>query len=95
MASTETKAERLDRELGELLQELCVVLPGAQVLSAFLFTVPFASRFTELTSGERAVFLGALICAAIASLFSSLPAPFTGSCFESTTSIPLARRTQN
>ena len=34
--------ERRARELAELLQELRVVLPGAQVLFEFLLTVPFA-----------------------------------------------------
>ena len=39
---------RLDRELGELLQELRVLLPGVQVLFAFLLTVPFTRRFTQI-----------------------------------------------
>ena len=34
--------ERADRNMGELLQELRVALPGVQVLFAFLLTVPFA-----------------------------------------------------
>lgn len=38
----ESEAERLDRQLAELLQELRVVLPGVQVLFAFLLTVPSA-----------------------------------------------------
>lgn len=33
---------KLDRELNELLQELRVILPGVQVLFAFLLAVPFA-----------------------------------------------------
>jgi len=38
-----------------LLQELRVVLPGVQVLLAFLLTVPFAQRFNELDpAGLRA-----------------------------------------
>jgi hypothetical protein len=35
---------RLDRELTELLNELRVVLPGVQVMLAFLLTVPFTER---------------------------------------------------
>jgi MFS family permease len=47
------------RELREryygLLQELRVVLPGVQVLLAFLLTAPFAQRFNELDAwGRRA-----------------------------------------
>ena len=39
----ETEGERLDRNLGELLQELRVALPGVQVLFAFLLAVPAAN----------------------------------------------------
>jgi hypothetical protein len=38
----ESKKERLNRELMELLQELRVVIPGVQVLLAFLLTAPIA-----------------------------------------------------
>jgi hypothetical protein len=44
---------RLDRELGELLQELRVALPGVQVLFAFLLTIPFAQRFTTITDSQK------------------------------------------
>ena len=37
----EDRKERVDRELIELLNELRVVLPGAQVLFAFLLVLPF------------------------------------------------------
>jgi len=39
----ETDAERLDRNLIELLQEVRVVQTGVQVLFAFLLTVPFST----------------------------------------------------
>ena len=42
----ESKDERLDRELIELLNELRVALPGVQVLFAFLLDVPFTQRFS-------------------------------------------------
>src|SRR5829696_888380 len=48
--TNEDDQKRGARELVELLQELRVVLPGVQVLFAFLLTVPFNQRFTELTS---------------------------------------------
>src|SRR4051794_27776152 len=47
--STETRHERVDRELIELLNELRVALPGVQVLFAFLLTVPFTQRFGDTT----------------------------------------------
>ena len=56
MAAGETKGEQLDRELIELLQELRVVIPGVQVLLAFLLTAPFQQRFTELPGSMRNAF---------------------------------------
>jgi cation transport ATPase len=56
----ETAAERLDRELSELLQELRVLLPGVQVLFAFLLTVPFSIGFRDVTGAERALYFAAL-----------------------------------
>ena len=44
-----------------LLQELRVVLPGVQVLMAFLLTAPFASRFAELDARGRDAYLVALV----------------------------------
>ena len=66
---------RLDRELLELLNELRVVLPGVQALFAFLLIVPFNERFSGVTSGERAVYLVALLGSALACvLFITAPA---------------------
>ena len=58
----ENEHERRVRELSELLEELRVVLPGVQVLFAFLLVVPFSARFTEVTPLQQAVFFGTLIC---------------------------------
>ncbi len=76
MARAETKADRLDRELGELLQELRVLLPGVQVLFAFLLAVPFTDRFDAATDSEKGLFLTALISAALASVFLVAPSAF-------------------
>jgi len=56
----EKTEQDLDRELNELLQELRVMLPGVQVLLAFLLTVPFTNRFATLTDGERGVYFAAV-----------------------------------
>ncbi len=63
----ETPAERLDRNLEELLQELRVILPGVQVLFAFLLVVPFNQRFADVTAFQRDLYLATLLCAAAAS----------------------------
>jgi hypothetical protein len=57
----ETKEERLDRELEELLQELRLALPGVQILFAFLLVVPFNQRFTEADDLQRDVWFAALL----------------------------------
>ena len=49
----ESPKERVDRELIELLNGLRVILPGVQVLLAFLLTVPFSARFAEATSMDQ------------------------------------------
>jgi hypothetical protein len=72
----ETKPERLDRELTELVQELRVLLPGVQVLFAFLLTVPFSTRFDGLTTSEEGLYLTALLCAAVASALLIAPSAF-------------------
>jgi len=62
----ETEAERDDRNLAELLQELRVAGLGVQVLFGFLLSLPFTSRFTWLTPGQRDLYLATLLLAAVA-----------------------------
>jgi hypothetical protein len=69
----ETKAERADRNMGELLQELRVALPGVQVLFAFLLTVPFAQGFTGLSAEQRDLYFGVLMSTAVATAFLIAP----------------------
>ena len=52
--------ELRDRYYG-LLQELRVVLPGVQVLVAFLLTAPFAQRFGDLDNLGRGLYGAALL----------------------------------
>jgi hypothetical protein len=61
----ETEKDRLNRNLDQLLQELRVVLPGVQVLFAFLLAVPFSTRFNRVDQFERVVYFIALIFTAI------------------------------
>jgi cation transport ATPase len=61
------------REMNELLQELRVILPGVQVLFAFLLTVAFTQRFTELSSYHRDIYFAALLSTAFATVFFIAP----------------------
>ncbi|WP_245886917.1 DUF6328 family protein [Kineococcus xinjiangensis] len=69
----ETPAERMDRNWGELLQELRVVQTGVQILAGFLITLPFQARFEELDQYQRTLFLVALIFALAATSFFLAP----------------------
>jgi uncharacterized protein DUF6328 len=69
----EDRQERSAREVVELLQELRIVLPGVQILFAFLLTVPFAQRFAELTGLQRNVFFATLLCTAAATALLIAP----------------------
>src|SRR6266511_2559687 len=73
MPDEETEAQRLDRELMELLQELRVVLPGVQVLLAFLLTAPFQQRFAQLPGSLRNVFFASIACATVATALLIAP----------------------
>lgn len=69
----ETAEERADRNWNELLQELRVTQTGVQLLTAFLLTLPFQSRFGDLDDFQRAVFVVTVVLAALAT--SLLVAP--------------------
>jgi hypothetical protein len=58
----EDREELRSRYYG-LLQELRVVLPGVQVLVAFLLTVPFAGGFDDLDTFEKDLFAVTLMSA--------------------------------
>ena len=50
-----------------------VVQTGVQVLFAFLLTVPFSSRFDEITGFQRGAYFAALVGAAAASVLLIAP----------------------
>lgn len=72
----ETEEERADRNLSDLLQELRVALPGVQVLFAFLLTVPFSQRFSDLSKFQEWLYFGVMISVALATVM--LVAPTAG-----------------
>lgn len=72
----EPKSERLDRELGELLQELRVALPGVQVLFAFLLTMPFSQGFARMTTLQRDLYFAILLATAVTSVLFIAPSAY-------------------
>jgi hypothetical protein len=71
---TEDRKKRLEREHGELLQELRALIPGANVLFGFLLAISFTSEFGDLGKTERYVYYGTLACTAIALVLFLAPA---------------------
>jgi hypothetical protein len=57
----ETEVQRLDRNFGELLQELRVAQTGVQILFAFLLTLAFTPRFGEITAFQRDLYITTLL----------------------------------
>jgi hypothetical protein len=80
LAGEDEKA-RLDRELGEMLEEIRVALPGVQVLFAFLLALPFQARWDEVTELQRQVYFAALCLALIASALLIAPSAYHRSNF--------------
>ena len=72
----ESPKERVDRELIELLNGLRVVLPGVQVLLAFLLTVPFSSGFAEASDTDRLVYFASVLLTVAATGALTMPAAY-------------------
>ena len=72
----ESKEDRRNRELIELLNELRVALPGVQVLFAFLLAVPFANGFPKLGRFDRDIFFVAFIATAVSTVLLIAPSSY-------------------
>ena len=70
---SETFDEKMDRNWGELLQELRVLQTGVQILAGFLLTLPFQSRFEKLDSFEIGLYLCNVVLAALTTALIVLP----------------------
>jgi hypothetical protein len=69
----ENEKERTQRQLIELLNELRVVIPGVQVLFAFLLTIPFNQRFGRVDGFQETVYFLTLLLAALATALFMAP----------------------
>ena len=72
----EDDRQELRRRYYGLLQELRVLLPGVQVLVAFLLTAPFAERFEDLEALEVDVYAVALVTGVLAVVCFVAPTAF-------------------
>ena len=58
----------------ELLQELRILLQGAQVLAGFLVVLPFTERFSHISALEKGMFLAAFLATVSSLILFSAPA---------------------
>lgn len=68
--------EELEQEHSELFDELRAVIPGAEVLFAFLLTAPFSERFDRLNERQRGVYFFIFLAAALALVLLLAPSVF-------------------
>jgi hypothetical protein len=69
----ETVTERSDRNWTEILQELRVIQTGTQILTGFLLTLAFQSRFTELDQYQVVLYLALVSAAVLATALALSP----------------------
>ena len=72
----ETEAQRIDRNLGELLQELRVAGLGVQVLFGFLLAMPFTNLFASLDPEQHRLYVADLLLAALATALLTAPVAY-------------------
>jgi hypothetical protein len=72
----ETPEERSARKWNEMLQELRVAQTGVQVLTGFLLTLPFSTRFDEIEQAEKVAYLVTLCSSILATGFLIAPVAF-------------------
>jgi uncharacterized membrane protein YcjF (UPF0283 family) len=65
---------RLEREYGELFEEIRVLIPGAEVLFGFLLAIRFTQQFAELSSVQEYVYYVTLLSTAVALVLLLAPA---------------------
>lgn len=65
-ARGETDLQRLDRNFAEILQELRVAQTGVQILFAFLLTLAFTERFTQISAFQTNLYFVTLLLTAAA-----------------------------
>ncbi len=72
----ETEAQRDDRNVMELLNELRVVGIGVQVLFGFLLSLPFTNSFSKLNTAQRGLYLATVTFAALSTALLVAPVAY-------------------
>ena len=75
-ASDDDETEEQRERYRELLEETRTVMPGTQVLFAFLLTAAFSESFKDLDLLAKRAYAGALLLAAVAAITLMAPTAF-------------------
>lgn len=73
MGERETEKQRIDRNWNELLQELRVVQTGTQIITGFLLTAVFQSRFEELDTFQLVTYLLLVVTSILTTIVGLAP----------------------
>jgi O-antigen/teichoic acid export membrane protein len=73
---TEAEADRINRNLADLLQELRVAGLGVHMLFGFLLALPFSVRFAQLNGARRDVYRMSVLSAAAATVLLISPVAY-------------------
>ncbi len=65
--------ERVEDEFRSLLEGLRTTLPGVQLVTAFLLTVPLYDKYDALDRSERVAYYVAFVCAIVSTLLLMAP----------------------
>ena len=63
-----------DEDLTDLLNEICLLLPGTLLLVAFLIALPFNAGYTRVSQFDNAVYVALFLCATLSLLLFAAPA---------------------
>jgi len=74
LQTNDTPEPHDDGDFSDMLSEQRILLPGAQMLTAFLIILPFNGGFRHIVQVEKIVFLATFICALTSLLLLSAPA---------------------
>ena len=69
----ETSVQRADRNWNDVLQELRVMQTGTQILTGFLLALAFQPAFADLSAGQRSLYLGLVVLAALSAIIALAP----------------------
>ncbi|HWG02338.1 MAG TPA: DUF6328 family protein [Trebonia sp.] len=72
----ETEAQRDDRNVSELIQELRVAGLGVQVLFGFLLGLPFTQSFKRLSDAQQNLYLVTVVLSAVATALLVTPVAY-------------------